>query len=82
MAVGLEKGESRASAVVLAELATFAHRGDAHEGLDEVVSMDLAFFIVNEAVKEQGLGQGKEQGQEYDKVCQILRYEMSQDTGP
>lgn len=70
MAVGLEKGESCASAVVLAELATFSHRGDAHEGLDEVVSMDLAFFIVNEAVKEKALGQGNEQGQEYDKVCQ------------
>ena len=69
MAVGLEKGEGRASAVLLAELATFAHRGDAHEGLDEVVSMDLAFLIVNEAVKEKASGPGNEEGEEYDKVC-------------
>ena len=38
-------------------------------GFPKVVSMNLALLIVNEAVKEQALGQGNEQGEEYDKVC-------------
>ena len=70
MAVGFIIGERYASTVVQAKAGALVKRRDAHEGFNEVVPVDLALLVVNETVKEEALGKGKGQGDEYEVGCE------------